>query len=332
MPDWNQISFEYPWVLWLIIPWIFLGLVYFFKYSPKTSIPVNRIRYKAFSRTTRQWILLFSRSLPWLSGIALLLALAGPYYSMSRESRSGEGIDIFMAMDISGSMLAKDFEPNRLVVAKNVASSFVARRPFDRIGIAAFAGEAYTLSPLTTDKNILQEFIRQLEVGQLEDGTAIGMGLSTAINRLDSSLSESRIIILLTDGDNTTGYIDPRTAMEIAKQKGIKVYTIGVGSKGEAPMPFALQNNEVVYRMSKVNLNESLLRDIAQTTGGQYFRAQSADELEDIYSEIDALEKSEVQVNVYTRKEPAFEFFALFSLTAILLHLFLNHLIIKSWP
>ena len=332
MRYWEQISFDYAWVLWFLIPYMIIAILAFYFVKPKHSISINSVLPAKVRKTPYQWLAFFNRWLPWLAGIGLIIALAGPYHSLVKEEQTGEGIDIFMAMDISGSMLARDFEPNRLEVAKNVATSFVAQRPFDQIGLVAFAGEAYTLSPLTTDQNILQQFIRELKVGQLEDGTAIGMGLATAINRLDSSNSASRIIILLTDGENTTGYIDPTTAMEIAVNKGIRVYTIGVGTKGEAPMPYARRNNQYLYRMSKVNMDEELLKEIATKTGGQYFRAQSADELKRIYDEIDALEKSEIQIEVFQQKSPAFAPFIILAGISILLYLLLDHLIIKKWP
>jgi Ca-activated chloride channel family protein len=332
MIEWGNIAFERAWLLWGILPWVLLAIWYFTKASSNAAIASNHIGNFQIVRSPRQWLYLFSRALPWLSGLALIVALAGPYYQFSEEEQFGEGIDIFLSMDISASMLAKDFEPNRLEVAKNVAASFVAKRPFDRIGIAAFAGEAYTLAPLTTDKSILQQFIQQLKVGYLKDGTAIGMGLATGVNRLEESESASKVIILLTDGVNNSGYIAPRTAMDIAKQKDIKVYTIGVGSKGQAPVPYARRNNRYAYRMAKVNIDESLLKEIAKATGGKYFRAQNAEELEAIYEEIDALEKSEVQIEVFSRRQPAFQVLTWISLGSLFLFLLVNYFILKIWP
>jgi Ca-activated chloride channel family protein len=332
MMDLGNIAFERLWVLWCLLPWIILAIWYFTQANSRAAIATNRLGNIKINKSPRQWLHLINKTLPWLSGAALLFALAGPYYQFSEEKQLGEGIDIFLSMDISASMLAKDFEPNRLEVAKNVASSFVAKRPFDRIGIAAFAGEAYTLAPLTGDKSILQQFIQQLKVGYLKDGTAIGMGLATAVNRLEESESASKIIILLTDGVNNSGYIAPRTSMDIAKQKGIKVYTIGVGSKGQAPVPYARRNNRYAYRMAKVNIDESLLKEIANSTGGKYFRAQNAEELEAIYEEIDALEKSEVQIEVFSRRQPAFQTFTWISLGSLFLFLLVNYFILKIWP
>jgi Ca-activated chloride channel family protein len=324
--------FEYSWVLWGLIPWTIFALgIWRYRAAGHKRFSISQLpalRQKSW----RQQLKIFSPLLPWLSGVCILFALAGPYERVQEEKVKGEGIDIFISLDLSASMLARDFEPNRLEVAKNVAADFSLRRPFDRIGVAAFAGEAYTVTPLTTDKQVITRFIQQLNVGQLKDGTAIGMGLATAVNRLSESDNPSRVIILLTDGVNNSGYIAPRTAMEIARQKGIKVYTIGVGTRGQAPVPYAKRNGKYAYRMAKVDLDEALLQEIAQQTGGLYFRAQNEQELKSIYAEIDQLEKSEVELEVIQRNVPALFPFVL-SAGCILLVWSLLHLwILKLWP
>ena len=269
-----------------------------------------------------------------LAFVALVVALARPQEILKRESIKAEGIDIMLVMDLSNSMLARDFQPDRLEASKVVAKNFVAKRPYDRIGLTLFAGEAFTQCPLTTDHRVLQDFLDQLSVEIFEEqGTAIGMGLASAVNWLKESDSESKIAILLTDGVNTTGYIPPPTAAELAKEFDIRVYTIGVGSNGYAPMPFSrLGNGQYQYKNVKVEIDEKLLNQIAQTTGGKYYRAASQQQLESIYDEIDRLEKSEIEVTVLQSYGERFHPFALAALLLLALEMALRYVALRSLP
>lgn len=225
-----------------------------------------------------------------------LVALAEPRNRQERVQTSGtEGIDIVLAVDVSTSMLARDLKPNRLEALKEVAASFAEGRPSDRLGLVVYSGEAFTQVPLTTDRGILQNALSTLKSGMLQDGTAIGLGLATAVNRLKESEAKSKVIILLTDGENNSGFIDPKTAAELAKEFDIKTYTIGVGTRGVAPTPVAIDfNGNLIYQDRPVSIDEELLKWIAAQTGGQYFRATSNSALQEVYAEIDQLERSEI--------------------------------------
>jgi Ca-activated chloride channel homolog len=235
----------------------------------------------------------------------LIVAFARPQTSESFQDVSTEGIDIMLAMDISGSMLARDFRPDRLEAAKNVATEFISGRPYDRMGLVVFSGESFTQCPLTTDHAVLINLLREIKSGMIEDGTAIGMGLATSINRIKDSESKSKVIIILTDGVNNMGEIAPSTAADIAKTYGIRIYTVGVGTQGVAPYPvqtpFGLQ-----YQNMPVEIDEAILKEIAQKTGGKYFRATDNDKLIQVYKEIDKLEKSKIDVRQFSRKEEKF--------------------------
>lgn len=260
----------------------------------------------------------------------LVLSLARPQLSLKEETVNAEGIDIMLAIDLSSSMLAKDFEPDRLEVSKQVAEDFVRNRKYDRLGLAVFAGEAFTQCPLTTDQSILIDFLQTLAVGTLEDGTAIGMGLATAVNRLKDSESESKVVILLTDGVNNTGYIDPETAAEIAREYDVEVYTIGVGSAGNALTPVNRRSNgQYIFRNAKVQIDERLLQEISSSTGGRYYRAKDRNQLEAIYAEIDRLEKTEIEVNVFKRYQDEFRYFLLIGLGLLLVELLLRKTILN---
>jgi Ca-activated chloride channel family protein len=262
-----------------------------------------------------------------LIGISLLIiGLARPQTASTRESIKTEGIDIVIAMDISGSMLAEDFKPNRLEAAKNNAIEFIERRINDRIGLIVFAGESFTQCPVTIDHDVLKNLITEVKTGMLKDGTAIGSGLATSVSRLKESKAKSKVVVLLTDGVNNTGQIAPRTAADIAYSFGIKVYTIGVGTKGKAPYPvqtpFGTQ-----YRNVDVEIDEPVLEDIAEITGGRYFRATDNESLESIYSEIDDLEKTEIDVSYFSKYTEEFLPLAL----AALLILFIEILLRYTW-
>lgn len=266
------------------------------------------------------------------TGALLLLAIASarPQSSSSIEDLTREGLDIVLSMDLSASMLSKDFDPNRLEAAKAVASDFVEDRPDDRIGVVAYEGEAFTSVPLTTDQRVVMNGIAGLETGLLEGGTAIGMGLATAVNRLKSSDAESKVIILLTDGVNNAGAIEPLDAAQLAELNDIRVYTIGVGTIGKARSPVRKMGNDYLYDWVEVQIDEQVLKDIAQMTGGRYFRATSEEKLESIYEEIDALEKTRFNVLRYNQKTEEFFPFALGAVICLLAEFLIRHLFIRT--
>lgn len=248
--------------------------------------------------------------------ILLIIVLARPQSTNRFQDISTEGIDIVLTLDISGSMLARDFKPDRLEASKDVATEFISGRPYDRMGLVVFSGESFTQCPLTTDHAVLINLMREVQSGMIEDGTAIGMGLATAVNRIKDSEAKSKVVILLTDGVNNRGEIAPATAAEIAKTFGIRVYTIGVGTQGVAPYPvqtpFGMQ-----YQDMPVEIDEPILREIAETTGGRYFRATDNNKLLQVYGEIDKLEKSKIDVRQFTRKEEKYFIYALVALCFI---------------
>ena len=261
----------------------------------------------------------------------LIVALARPQSTSTRQNVNIEGIDIMLAMDISGSMLAEDFRPNRIEASKEVAKDFILGRPTDRIGMVVFSGESFTQCPLTTDHAVLINLLGEIKSGMIEDGTAIGDGLGTAVSRLKDSQAVSKVIILLTDGENNRGFIDPISAAEIAKTFNLRVYTIGVGSIGTAPYPiqtpFGMQ-----YQQVEVRIDEPLLRDIAAMTGGKYFRATNTDKLKEIYDEIDQLEKSKIDVTEYRKKSEEYLPFALWALILIALDFVLGIALFRKFP
>ena len=249
--------------------------------------------------------------------VALLsVALARPQSAEHNSNSTTEGIDIVLSLDVSGSMLARDFTPDRLGAAKEVASNFIVDRPNDRIGLVVFAGESFTQCPLTTDKRSLLNLLGGVRSGMIDDGTAIGNGLATAVNRLRESSAKSKVVILLTDGVNNSGQIAPLTAAEIAKSYGIRVYTVGVGTMGMAPYPAIDMWGNLTFQPMKVEIDEKMLTEIAQMTGGQYFRATDNRKLREIYDQINDLERSRVEVENFTRYD---ECFAPFALLAVLL-------------
>ena len=267
-----------------------------------------------------------------LSLILFIIALARPQQILKEEDIKAEGIDIFMVMDLSNSMLAQDFKPNRLEVSKDVALEFVDKRAYDRIGLSVFSGEAFTQCPLTTDHRVVKEFLRNLSVNMLtEQGTAIGMGLASAINRLKNSESKSKVAILLTDGVNNAGYIMPETATEIAKEFGVKVYTIGVGTNGRTLAPISQKGNgEYIYNYVRVEIDEALLQQIARETGGQYFRATTSESLAQIYEQIDQLEKTEIEVTTIKRYSEEFPRFLIWGLLFLLLEMTLRYTVLRT--
>ncbi len=263
---------------------------------------------------------------------SLLLALARPQTRNDEELKSGEGIDIIICMDISGSMLAQDLTPNRFEAAKQLAADFVGQRTTDRIGVVIFAGESFTLSPLTTDKNILQSQIYGIQQGALEDGTAIGDGLGISVERLRNSPTKSKVIILLTDGEDQGGRISPLEGKELAKAYGIKVYTIGIGTEGYAPVPMQTSSGSIIVQRQKVNIDEKLLRQIAEETGGFYFRARDNESLKNIYAEIDKLEKTRIEITSLRRYTEKFHPFAIAAAAFLLLEIILRMTLFRKFP
>src|SRR5450759_345867 len=259
----------------------------------------------------------------------LIIVLARPQTTDKFQDISTEGIDIVLTLDISGSMLARDFRPDRLEASKNVATEFISGRPYERMGLVVFSGESFTQCPLTTDHAVLMNLLREIQSGMSEDGTAIGNGLATAVNRIKDSESKSKVIILLTDWVNNRGEIAPATAAGIAKTYGIRVYTIGVGTQGMAPYPVQTPYG-TQYQDMQVEIDETILREIAQTTGGKYFRATDNDKLIQVYNEIDKLEKSKIDVKQFSRKEEKFLLPALIAFCLLLFEVLARNTIFKN--
>ena len=260
---------------------------------------------------------------------ALIIALARPQSSLSWQNSTTEGIDIMIASDISGSMLAEDFQPNRMEAGKNIAIDFIKNRPNDRIGLVIFSGESFTQCPLTIDHDVLINLFKDIKNGMIDDGTAIGMGLATAVNRLKESEAKSKVIILLTDGSNNAGSIPPVTAAEIAKQFNVRVYTVGLGTKGFAPYPVQTPMG-VQYQRMPVDVDEGTLTKIATITGGKYFRATNNETLKNIYEQIDKLEKAKIDVTQYNKKTEMFLPFAIIALLLLLLEFGLKNTVLRG--
>jgi Ca-activated chloride channel family protein len=264
----------------------------------------------------------------------LIIALARPRtVDISNQTKTTKGIDIVMAIDVSGSMLAKDLKPNRMEALKRVASDFVSERPNDRIGLVLYASEAYTKTPVTSDKAIILEAIKGIKYDNvLKDGTGIGMGLATAVNRLKESKAKSRIIILLTDGVNNAGFIEPETAADIAKQYGIKVYTVGIGTNGMAEFPYAYApNGGFLFKMQKVEIDEQLMKSIARKTDGTYFRATSNDKLAEIYNSINKLETTEIQELKFYDYDEKYRLFVIAAGILLLMEIGLRNTVYRSF-
>lgn len=323
---------SYIYLLLLLIPLI--GW-YFWKMR-KNQASVEMSSSQAFDAPKAVTAKVYLRHVPFvlrMIAIALVIViLARPQSTNSWQNSSTEGIDIMMAIDISSSMLAQDLRPNRLEAAKNVAAAFINGRPNDNIGLVVFSAESFTQCPLTTDHAILLNLFKNIQSGMIEDGTAIGLGLANAVSRIKDSQAKSKVIILLTDGSNNRGEIAPVTAAEIAKTFGIRVYTIGVGTKGEAPYPFRLPGGMIQTQMIPVDIDESTLKQIATTTGGQYFRATDNASLKEIYSEIDQMEKTKISVREYSKKQEEYKNIALLLLALLLLELLLKHTLLKKIP
>jgi Ca-activated chloride channel family protein len=321
---------EYLWLL-LVIPAIIAWYWYRLRHY---SVPLQMSTTAVFKNTTPGWkhyarYGLFALRIASL--MLLILALARPQTNMNRQDISVEGIDIMLATDISSTMLAEDLRPNRLEAAKEVAVEFISSRPDDRIGLVVFSGESFTQCPLTSNHALLINLYKDISFGMIDDGTAIGDGLATAVNRLKESKAKSKVIILLTDGINNMGSIDPQSAAEIAELYGIRIYTIGVGTIGTALFPVKTQFGTQYQRM-EVNIDEALLQKISAMTNGKYFRATNKQKLQNVYKEIDRLEKSKIDVTEFSRKKEEFLPFVIVALILLTLEFLVRFAVIKLVP
>ena len=328
----NNISFAEPqyFLLGLLVPVMIIW--YLIKNSnTQAGIKVSSIKSFAGLSSWKNTLRHLPFVLRLLSIACIITALARPQTKTDEQQAEGDGVDIVLCIDVSGSMTAQDFTPNRMEAAKKVAQNFIDSRLTDRIAIVIFSGESFTQCPLTTDKAVLKSAVENIRNGLLEDGTAIGDGLATSVDRLRSSKSKSKVVILLTDGENNGGLIGPINAKEIAKAFGIKVYTIGVGTEGYAPFPVRTEMG-VIMQQQKVTIDEKLLREIAGETGGKYFRARDNLGLAHVYKEIDGLEKSKVEISTLTRYTEKFFPFVIIGLAVLLLEFLLRFTILKKFP
>ena len=326
--------FEYPALLWLLVVPVLMAAHYIY-----------------MERAGRRPHMRVSTAVPWLAGgpslmsvvrhipmvlrlfalVMIVIALARPRSSEELSKIDTEGIDISLAMDVSTSMLARDLTPDRISASKDIAIEFISQRPADRMGIVVFAGESFTQCPLTTDRATLINLMKEVQTGVIEDGTAIGNGLATAVARLKDSDAKSRVVILLTDGVNNSGEVSPQMAAEIAKTYGIRVYTIGVGKEGEAPYPVMTPWGVQVQNM-KVEIDEALLKEIAESTGGRYFRATDNTKLAEIYGEINKMEKARTTVDSFPVYEELFGRYLVWALLAIMMGMLINWFVIRRLP
>ena len=327
----HNIVFENGWFLWFLLLIPLLTAWYLYRQGRANApVKLSTAGFFADSRKTFRHYLRHILFVLRLAVIALVIVIIARPQNVDRwQSSTTEGIDIVLALDVSGSMLARDFSPDRLEASKNVATEFISGRPYDRIGLTVFSGESFTECPLTTDHAVLINLLREVKSGIIEDGTAIGVGLATAINRIKDSDAISKVIILLTDGVNNMGSIDPMTAAEIAKTFGIRVYTIGVGSRGYADYPVQTPFG-IRYQKMQVEIDEALLEHIADLTGGRYFRAVDNSSLEQVYNEIDKLEKSKIETREHSKREEVFMPLALAAVIMLTIELLLRYLLMKN--
>ena len=329
----DNIVFKNPEFLWLLllIPLI-IFFMYYFRFKKVSNLKISSFdNFKTKSFKSKLYPLL--NTLRIISIALVIIALSRPQeISNSSRTKTSSGIDIVIAVDISSSMLAQDLKPNRLEALKSVASEFINDRINDRIGLVIYAGESYTKTPVTSDKEVVINSLTEISFdGIIDDGTAIGMGLATSVNRLKDSKAKSKVIILLTDGVNNSGFIDPSTAADLASTYGIKTYTIGLGTNGNARAPVALNpNGSFRFGITKVEIDEDLLNEVAEKTGGKYFRATDNRKLEEIYEEINKLEKTEVEEIKYSDIDEKYRPFALLAFVLISLELFLKYVIFRS--
>lgn len=329
----ENFTFENPSWFWLLLS-IPLALFWYWKKRGQQTATLKISSTQGFKKSTLAQLRPLLFVLKMLALVLLTIAMARPRtVDVSTKVKKTEGIDIIMAVDISASMLARDLEPNRLEALKEVANNFVKGRPNDRLGLVIYAGESYTKTPLTSDKSIVLNAINDLDYTQnIEGGTAIGMGLATSVNKLKDSKAESKVIILLTDGENNAGFIDPVTATQLATEYDIKTYTIGVGSNGMALSPVGIKpNGQFEYRNIEVKIDESLLKTIAESTGGKYFRATDNEKFQSIYEEIDALEKTEIEEFKFYNYEEKYRIFLILAGALLVLEFVLRHTLFRSF-
>ena len=329
----NNITFANPNLLYLLLLIVPVIVWYVFNHKrTHASIQVSTIKGIGKNHITYKHILRHVVFALRLITIALvIMAIARPQSTLSWRNEESEGIDIILALDISSSMLARDFEPDRMEAAKDLAIQFIAGRRNDRIGLVVFSGESFTQCPLTTDHSVVINLFRDIKSGIIEDGTAIGMGLATSVSRLKDSDAKSKVIILLTDGVNNQGAIAPATAAELAQTFGIRVYTIGVGTEGMAPYPVNTPFG-VQLRNMPVEIDEETLQGIAQNTGGEYFRATDNKKLKQIYEQIDKLEKSKIEVKEFSQKDEEFILFVLLAAFLLLSDMILRNTLLRQIP
>jgi Ca-activated chloride channel homolog len=327
----NQNAFANPGFLYFLLAVPALIAFYILKqHKASASLRLPGLQYfEKLGITFRNYLRHVLFALRMMAVVLLIIVLARPQKTDRFQDVSTEGIDIVLALDISGSMLARDFRPDRLEASKNVATEFISGRPYDRIGLVVFSGESFTQCPLTTDHAVLINLLREIQSGMIEDGTAIGMGLANAVNRIRDSEAKSKVIILLTDGINNRGEIAPGSAAGIAKTFGVRVYTIGVGTQGMAPYPvqtpFGTQ-----YQNMPVEIDETILKEIAETTGGRYFRATDNDKLVQVYKEIDKLEKSKIDVKQFTKKEEKFLIPSIIAICFLFIEILLRNTLLRK--
>lgn len=329
IPGFEHITFANPKLLWglLLLPVMIVWYVW------RHAKMHGTLKVTSTSHFAKTKLPLFRHVIPSIRILGLfflIIAIARPQSSLSWQDVTTEGIDIIVALDVSGSMLAEDFRPNRLEASKKVAMDFISDRPYDRIGVVVYGGESFTQCPLTTDHDVLLNLFDDIKNGIIEDGTAIGMGLATSVSRLKDSEAISKVVILLTDGSNNSGSIPPITAAEIAREFGVRVYTIGVGSNGTARTPFKDQFGRTQYQNVPVKIDEPTLKKIAEIADGKYFRATNKNHLEKIYEEIDQLEKSKIEVTEYKKKSEKFLPFALIALILLCLEFIVKNTLFKS--
>ncbi|MCQ2346681.1 MAG: VWA domain-containing protein [Paludibacteraceae bacterium] len=324
-------SFLSPAYLFLLL--LLIPVIFWYVWELRKSDASLQVSGTAPMKMQKKSLRLYLLHVPFILRVIVIiflsLALARPQLSNRWQKESTEGIDIMMALDISGTMQAEDLRPNRLEAAKAVATDFVIDRPNDNIGLVVFAGESFTQCPLTTDHAVLVNLFKSVKFGMIEDGTAIGLGLANAVNRMKDSPTKSKVIILLTDGSNNRGDIDPQTAAEIARTFGIRVYAIGVGSYGQARVPVQTPYG-TQYMMMDSEFDETTLRNIASTTGGEYFRATDNNSLRSIYEQIDQLEKSKIRVREFSKHTENFVPFLSIALICLLLEILLRYFVLRT--
>lgn len=331
----NDISFAQKEMFWLFLLLPVLIAFYLFRIKKQEAeFTISSIQtFGNIDNSFKSYLRHFSIFLRLIAISAIILVLARPQSRSSWKDVKTEGIDIVLSLDVSYSMLAKDFKPNRLEAAKEVAKEFIDSRPNDRIGLVIFGGEAFTQCPLTSDHNVVKNLLNQLEAGSLAEGTAIGLGVADAVARAKDSKGKSKVVILLSDGVSNVGEIAPITAGEIAKTFGVRVYTIGVGSRGKALMPVGIYpNGQMEYGLVDVEIDENTMQKVAETTGGKYFRATDKESLRDVYREIDRLEKTIISEKSFSNKSEHFLPFALIAAIALLAEFIVKHFIIRQIP